>query len=231
MITIVSRFETIVSPQSILMSRRDIRFKKGYCIPTAEELREAHNLFERMEPRALFYRAALELVGFAWDGRSSLSVAQAVAVLLKTWNQSFYRFRKFDEEHLFGLEALVKTYRGALNEYRQRGIESLGADDELQVRKIFEAFEKLLYPVGTAKCLHLLAPRFFPLWDRAIATSYGLSLGRVGENAERYWAFMQISKEQVQRLKEDYAGSSLLKNLDEYNYCVYTKRLSIVRSV
>lgn len=53
-------------------------------MPTAEELRAARAEFKRVEPRALFYRAATELVDLAWKGQSSLSLAEATAVLLQT---------------------------------------------------------------------------------------------------------------------------------------------------
>ena len=78
--------------------------------------------------------------------------------------------------------------------------------------------------MGAAKALHLLAPRFFPLWDRAIAKAYGLSLGKRGTNAERYCRFMEIVKEQGQNLGVNQPnGQNLLKAIDEYNYCKYSK--------
>lgn len=86
--------------------------------PTIQDIEAARQAFEANEPRDLFYRAATELVSLALEGRTSLSVAEALAVLLQTWNKMFYQFK---------------------------------------------AFEEILGPVGAAKCLHLLAPRFFPL--------------------------------------------------------------------
>ena len=100
--------------------------------------------------------------------------------------------------------------------------------DEISVRDLFSAFEDVLFPVGAAKCLHLLAPRFFPLWDRAIAVGYGLALDKKGSNAERYWIFMQFARRQIQHLGGGYSGSNPLKSLDEYNYCIYTKRLKLI---
>ena len=196
--------------------------------PTAEKLKEAHVEFERMEVRNIFYRAAVELVESALMGRSSLSLAEAIAVLLQTWNQSFYRFRPFNEEHLSKLEVLLNSFHEPLTNHRQQDITRLTEQDEIPVKGIFAAFEELLYPVGTAKCLHLLAPKFFPLWDRAIAEGYGLPLGKKGHNEERYWHFMQITKEQIRQLGENLTGGNMLKALDEYNYCVYTKHLPLL---
>jgi hypothetical protein len=45
----------------------------------------------------------------------------------------------------------------------ERSIESLAAEDEQPVMRVFSDFEALLGPVGAAKALHVLAPRFFPL--------------------------------------------------------------------
>lgn len=164
---------------------------------------------------------------FAWSGQSRLSRAEAVAVLLQTWNQHFYRYHPFNEQHFSELEARLGSFRESLASYRQRDIKSLTDQDEAPVKELFAAFEKLLGPVGAAKCLHLLAPRFFPLWDRAIATGYDLSLGKRGENAGRYWRFMQVAREQIRRLGGSFTGDNPLKSLDEYNYCVYTKRIQL----
>ncbi len=59
-------------------------------MPTLKELRAARDTFERLEPRALFYRAATELVDLAIRGATQLSVTEAVAVLLQTWNRAYY---------------------------------------------------------------------------------------------------------------------------------------------
>ena len=65
---------------------------------------------------------------------------------------------------------------------------------------MFQDFEEILGPVGAAKALHLLAPEFFPLWDRAIASAYGVPLRKVGRNAEQYLAFIRMTREQVRHL-------------------------------
>jgi hypothetical protein len=64
------------------------------------------------------------------------------------------------------------------------------------------------------------APSFFPLWDRAIAKAYGLSLQPSGQNGDSYLRFMRTAGEQAKQLTE---FADPLKALDEYNYCLYTK--------
>lgn len=192
--------------------------------PGVQDIEAARQAFETNEPRDLFYRAATELVTLALDGKTSLSVAEALAVLLQTWNKSFYQYRKFDSRHFDDIERLIRERHSILITFRQRSIESFNQDDESEVERVFKAFEEVLGPVGAAKCLHLLAPRFFPLWDRAIAEAYGFPLVDKGRNADRYRRFMGIVKEQVQSLGgEQTIGRNPLKAIDEYNYCKYTK--------
>lgn len=192
---------------------------------TIQDIAAARQAFEVNEPRDLFYRAATELVTLALDAKTSLTVAEALAVLLQTWNKMFYQYRKFDNQHFAEIERLLDENRSVLANLRQRSIETFCKEDEAEVERVFKAFEEVLGPVGAAKCLHLLAPRFFPLWDRAIAKAYGLPLRQIGRNAKRYCQFMRIVKEQVQKLGGEQAlGRNPLKAIDEYNYCKYTKR-------
>src|SRR5262249_15211801 len=106
-----------------------------------------------------------------------------------------------------------------------RTIEGGDAIPQESIKAIFAAFEKVLGPVGAAKSLHLLIPRLFPLWDRAIAQAYGLPLGIGGTNSERYWKFMLIAKAQCESLRQEgEVCISYLKGIDEYNYCMYTQK-------
>lgn len=193
--------------------------------PTVQDIEAARQAFQANEPRDLFYRAATELVSLVLEGRTSLSVAEALAVLLQTWNKMFYRYRRrFDGQHFNDIERLISDHYSLLITFRERSIEDFDQEDNSKVRHIFDAFEEVLGPVGAAKCLHLLAPRFFPLWDRAIAKAYDLPLGEIGRNADRYCRFMEIVKEQIQALGGGQAmGRNPLKAIDEFNYCKYTK--------
>jgi hypothetical protein len=193
-------------------------------VPTLQELEAARKAFEDMEPRSLFYRAATELAGFALRGESGLSLTEALAVLLQTWNKDYYRFHRFDSQHFSDLKHSVDGHQQELATFRDRSIESFSEGDEAVVKGLFADLEEVLGPVGAAKSLHLLAPRFFPLWDRAIAKAYGLPLRKRGQNAELYLRFMRIAKLQCEALPDERAiGQLPLKALDEYNYCKYTR--------
>jgi hypothetical protein len=184
------------------------------------ELEKAHLVFEDIEPRSIFYRAATDLVDLAIHDKTKLNLAESIAVLLQTWNVSYYRFRPFNKEHISDIEELLRKHPQIINNIRQRAIEDFSDKDVEVVKSIFRDFERVLGKTGAAKCLHILAPRFFPLWDTKIAVAY--KLGK-GEEAERYCRFMEITKDQVVRIGgENAIGRNPLKALDEYNYVKYT---------
>jgi hypothetical protein len=191
---------------------------------TAAGLQAARVAFEADEPRDLFYRAATELVDLALRGATSLTVAEAVAVLLQTWNKAYYQYHKFDNAHFASVEKLLVQHRAELLSWRHQTINNVSGEDRTAMSTVFRAFELVLGPVGAAKALHLLAPQLFPLWDRAIAKAYGLALGTAGSNGNRYWKFLLIVQHQCSRLApQDAACENLLKSIDEYNYCKHTK--------
>ena len=178
--------------------------------PTLDDLTSAREVFESNEPRDLFYRAATELVDLALRNATSLSLTESLAVLLQTWNQSFYQYRPFNVQHFCDIDNLLHCHQTLLDKYRSRSIETFVTQDEYTVCEVFRNFEQVLGPVGAAKSLHLLAPQFFPLWDRAIAKSYGYPLGRAGTNGMRYVAFMRITKDQVRDLRGAVAITKLV---------------------
>jgi hypothetical protein len=192
--------------------------------PTREELHDAHRTFGEYESRDLFYRAATDLVTLALRGETSINVAEALAVLLQTWNRSYYRFHPATAQHFEDLEAVLAKDVGWLADIRRRSIDSFGATDEAALISTFDDFEFVLGPVGAAKALHLLAPNFLPLWDGEIARTYGLGLARTGLNGPRYVRMTRTVQAQVARLGGAAAvEGNPLKRIDEYNYCHYTK--------
>ena len=191
--------------------------------PTIDDLNAARDAFESNEPRDLFYRAATQLIELAIAGHSALSLGEAIAVLLQTWNKAYYRFHAFDQDHLCQIENLITEHENEFQTFRSRTIETCSDDDSAQCTTLFSTFETVLGPVGAAKTLHLMAPEFFPLWDRKIAIAYGLALKKIGDNASLYWQLMLISKDQCLQIGGRAAlGRNPLKAIDEYNYCKFT---------
>lgn len=188
--------------------------------PTIKDLESARQAYEKNEPRDLFYRIAIELTTLAIDNRTSITLSEAIASLLQTWNRSYYQYRKFDGQHFHDIEELIEKTLPLVRELRDNRIGCSNAE----IRNLYTDYEKVLGPVGAAKCLHLLVPDFFPLWDRAIAEKYGLPLRKTGDNAKLYIEFLEHTREQRDRIEEKQIhGRHLLKAIDEYNYCKFTK--------
>lgn len=191
---------------------------------TLADVRAARQAFEMNEPRDLFYRSATELVGLALREPDRLAVADALAILLQTWKKNFYRFHKaFNAAHFAEIDNLLTRYRSELKVYREKKIEDLTDADSEGVQTLFKDFETVLGPVGAAKALHLLAPMFFPLWDRTIAQKYGVPLDGTYTKSRNYRSFTLTSKQQSYDLiAEGYTGNPL-KAIDEWNYCHLSK--------
>jgi len=192
--------------------------------PTAAELARARQVFGTHERRDVFYRAATYLVDEALRGAAPVSVSEAIDVLLQTWNRAYYQYHPVQPDHFERIDALLGRHSSWLSQARTRTIDSFSASDGAALEPVFQDFENVLGPVGAAKALHLLAPTFLPLWDRAIAVAYGLQLGSTGTNGHRYVRMAMITKAQCGRLAGfDAVGLNVLTMLDEYNYCRFTK--------
>jgi len=200
-----------------------MRTREISVLPTWEQLERSRTLLQEYEPRDLFYRTATELVALALDGKTKLSVAESLAVLLQTWNAPYYRFHPFDSERFAALETVLSSQRSTLDEFRTRSIATMTTYDFHIIAYLFTAFELVLGPVGAAKGLHLLAPEFFPLWDREITKAYRINVGAPGTNSAEYVRFMTIVVKQITQLVSNGPCVGLLKRIDEYNYCRFTK--------
>jgi hypothetical protein len=201
--------------------------------PTAERLAQARLRFDEVEPGDLFYRGALSLIAMSRADSSSahLDLAESLGLLLRTWNAPFYRFKGgFRREHLDHIRALLSEYRDRIGLFAGRTIATYRPTDEAEAADLFHGFELRLGPVGAAKALHLLAPRFFPLWDEAIAKKgYGITFGPIGQNSVRYLKLIGAIQTEIDALGGWAALSpdvNPIKAIDEYNYCSCTRGIA-----
>ena len=154
-------------------------------------------------------------------------MVDALTVLLVTRDDGLYRDGLFDQGKLEGV--LQKNWQ-LIAGFRQREITSLTAADRAPVRALFAALLSALKvqsgkrtgktsPVAVARTLHLVAPQFFPLWDRPIAIQYGCRYDRFPAGAI-YLRFCEIVRAMVIELSPHVAQSSksLLKQIDEFNH-------------
>jgi len=192
--------------------------------PSREDVAAARVAFGEHEPRDIFYRAATELIRLARTGACSVTVGEAICVLLQTWNRAFYQYHPASARHIEDIEHLLARHAAWLQRVQEATISECDEVTLDALDTVFTDFEGILGPVGAAKALHLLAPHCLPLWDRKIAWSYGVELGSAGSNASRYRSFFDMARSQSERLGGDAGlGRPVLKALDEYNYCHFTK--------
>jgi len=119
--------------------------------------------------------------------------------------------------------------------YRVRDILTYAPDDKPEIVALFGELMLALEiaegrsqgrksPVAVAKALHLLAPGFFPIWDKRIALAYRCDYSNLP--TEHYIRFMEICQNLAQKLQmvvRPAPGKTCLKVIDEYNYSRFTK--------
>jgi len=206
--------------------------KPAVPAPSPDEIRHGCDEYERREKRDAMYKVASFLVDRFWDQPAEM--ADALGVLLLTWNQAFYRYGSFDFDEL---EKCIASNLRVLGSYRHRAITTYAAADDAAITALFEQFLVALQitggsvrgrrsPVGTAKALHLLAPNFFPIWDAEIARAYDCYYA--SQPAERYLQFLrkirQIVSVSTIAAATATTGKTIVKLVDEYNYARFTKR-------
>ena len=185
--------------------------------------------FRSHEKRGAMYKVATFLLKYYW-GRPA-DMADGLGVLLLTWNQALYRYGGFD---FAALENILREKLSQIEEYRGREITSFTASDEPTIAELFTRLLDALKiadgkskgkkdPVAVAKAMHLLAPRFFPLWDDKIAKAYNCRY--LAKLAKAYIALMRITRDIVAPLPAILMNGecSVLKIIDEYNYAKFTK--------
>ncbi|NIA11976.1 MAG: hypothetical protein GWP10_20210 [Nitrospiraceae bacterium] len=222
--------------------------EESIYIPSEEEFKEGIEEFKRHEKRDAMYKVATFLVSYFWNKSSNNkssnmtdssmpNVADGLGVLLLTWNQAFYRYGSFDFDKL---ENCINNNKSRIEKFRRRNISSFSEKDIRDIKDTFNDFLEALQtdsgnmkvkrsPVAVAKALHLLAPKFFPLWDKEIAKKYRCNYNN--NPAEKYIKFMKLMKRFAEEIRKDKGytnspdcqGRTLLKLIDEYNYSKYTK--------
>ena len=222
-----------------------------YKFPKPQEFLRGVKAYRKNEERDSIYKVASFLIEKLFTknrNKESLAlIADAVGTLLLGWNSAFYRHGRPDFDLLE--EVIDKYYqkflmlrRKSLLNYNVSDYNQFFVPDCFSIRDMFLDFleatkmkkgSSFAYsPVAAVKALHMLAPNFFPLWDKKIAAAYGFPLKSPNskkenreKNADNYQAFMKIQKAFLTQVRawnipEDF---KTLKAIDEFNYSKYTK--------
>ena len=83
-------------------------------------------------------------------------------------------------------------------------------------------------PTSTAKTLHIIAPRFLPLWDRRIRKAYEVSDSPKGyvefmRKIREYWLNNESINRILRELKRK-TGLSRIRLIDIYNWRILSKQ-------
>jgi len=187
----------------------------GVDMPTAKDLADAHEVYLEKVCDPFVYCLATEEV------RADRS-AVGIILLLIVWNGL-----RATNEHFEGIQRVLREKAPIIGQFAVRSISGMNDTDQSAVTGLFQAFDDLpdIGATGAAKTIHLLAPDFFPLWDKSIAEAYS------SHDADGYWDFMKTTKTQYQSIMPDpplcVDDVGLLKLLDEYNFCKY--KLGLLR--
>ena len=153
-------------------------------------------------------------------------MARGVSVIIRGWNHFYANF------DIDNLARCIEGNLTALEDFRNRHINTLSDVDDEAIRSVFNEFVDALRrqkdnkasPVSVAKALNPLAPDFFPIWDSNIAFAYDcFYLADIADSP--YIRFCKKNKIMAERVFEcvpKHDDRSLLKRIDEYNYSKYT---------
>jgi len=198
--------------------------------PSPDEFRKGYTAFQQHERRDAMYKTATFLVNRFWGHPAD--IADSLDVLLLTWNQAFYRYGPFDFQRL---EKVIAINQPVLDSFRSRDILTYSSADDAAIQSLFAEFLSALQicegskkatcsPVAVAKSLHLLVPRFFPLWDLKIANAYRLPLlSRPGRDISAIIVEIRGLARAMANVHIEDTSKSIVKLIDEYNYARFTK--------
>ena len=155
-----------------------------YSIPQKEEFRAGCREFQKHEKRDAMYKVATFLIKYFWGNAHEM--ADALGVLLLTWNQAFYRYGQFDFDKL---ELFIDNNFLTINTLRERDISSLNTGDEEQLKNLFTDLNSSVQihegkmagrksPVSTAKALRTafsLRIFFILYFSRSAASDFAIS--------------------------------------------------------
>ena len=197
--------------------------------PSFEEIKKGILEYEKHIPKDQIYKLATHMVDDFWGKYDEMSIG--LGILLLTWNKSLYIEGKVDFDDL---ENCIERNIILIEKFRKRNITSLDYRDDEEIKKLFIEFYQVLRnlitegrikrsPAAVSRMLNLLAPDFFPLWNKKIAEGYKFNYENNPE--ENYLRFCYLNKELVTMLEGKFHTSqkTILKGIDEYNYSKFTK--------
>jgi hypothetical protein len=207
---------------------------------TQAEFTRIVKTFDEGEPMraALYYRArALIDAGFC---------VEAHILILSTWNFARFRYsmQSFD---LSAYEATIVRLADRLSEFGDADLMSIDIHKgRLAIVAAFDELSRIrgIEFTGAAKVLHLMKPRFFVMWDRAITgnTTPRRDYASLDVVTSKFWRnrafelsgsgyheFLGYCQERFRGYASPDSRKTLAKCIDEFNFCTITMPLALKR--
>lgn len=217
-----------------------IKLTENIFKPNWKEVIKNSQEFYKVAKRDVAYRVGQKIIGESWNDSSPFTITEGVLTFILIWNMEAYGRGKYPKYE--NIESFIQENKPVLNKLRKRVLLSFNEDDEAIVRDLYEKlleagrYGKKKTKVGTAKALHILAPKFFPIWDSKIIKAFKVGKDYikfmkkikniVNHIIEGYFNEFNVSKEEaIKRIIESCSEYSryrktLPKIIDEYYYSV-----------
>lgn len=165
-------------------------------------IREYVNRFEEKYPAHSAYDKPLEqMARIGLKKITERDVDEIIEPFLYGWGRMGRVLGKID----FGgwqsnLAEVIRTNCHVLEDFRTNDLASVDLCTlETQIAETYGSFKNAVGKIASAKVLHLICPRFFPLWDNDIANGVRAEIrdhgetGRIAEDwsGEDYYRFME----------------------------------------
>ena len=173
----------------------------NFHIPTGVEFERGLAAYGRNVTREDAYERATAEIAESWG--QPFRTAEAIASLIDEWNHYYLRFS------LRSLADCISTHQAIIEGYRDRDITSLRDDDDPQIILLhMEVMTSMRRrkdgskgSASTSQGLHLLCPRFFPMWNRGIAKVFRARYSSPGDDREPYCKFCHRMAATAGRIK------------------------------
>jgi hypothetical protein len=189
--------------------------------PTYQEVMRNCRIFVAKEPRQRYYTWASKVMAEACGKVLAKDidfggVVSSIMILEYSWNNMFYDEGLFDCVRLAGC---IEKHAIQISRFRQCNLNLFNESDQGDIVSLFvdilDGLSKSTFPfrspVAVGKCLHLLCPKFFPLWDSHIAEGTDCYWGTpVDPNTavNSYTDFMKCTQEIIDHITHEFSDKN-----------------------
>ncbi len=179
-------------------------------------LKNYHLKYRRLEGRAGFYDAALEIV----DDHP----LQASIIILAVWNTMGFRPNASNSQNLIDLIRGIKKCKNKLKFLEGYNLKNVNFKDnkiENIIKQVYSYLSKIeiVKYTGASKVMHLLNRELFVMWDKGTRKEYGYK-DKADEND--YFDFLKFMQKKFSHIPWNNSKITLAKAIDEMHQVTIT---------